>query len=55
MTDVVVAKNGYLTVKKDFVGMPEAIEEVKKDYYIQVDMDEKLLDGKPQPPRIMSI
>ena len=30
--------------------MPEAIEEVKKDYYIQVDMDEKLLDGKPQPP-----
>lgn len=46
----IVAKNGYLTVKKDFVGMPEAIEEVKKDYYIQVDMDEKLLDGKPQPP-----
>lgn len=30
--------------------MPEAIEEVKKDYYIQVDMDEKLLDGKLQPP-----
>ena len=28
----------------------EAIEEVRKDYYIQVDMDEKLLDGKPQPP-----
>ena len=46
----IVAKNGYLTVKKDFVGMPEAIEKVKKDYYIQVDMDEKLLDGKPQPP-----
>ena len=46
----IVAKNGYLTVKKDFVGMPDAIEEVKKDYYIQVDMDEKLLDGKPQPP-----
>ena len=46
----IVAKNGYLTVKKDFVGMPEAIEEVKKDYYIQVDMDEKLSDGKPQPP-----
>ncbi len=46
----IVAKNGYLTVKKDFVGMPEAIEAVKKDYYIQVDMDEKLLDGKPQPP-----
>ena len=46
----IVAKNGYLTVKKDFVGMPEAIEEVKKDYYIQVDMDEKLLDGKPQSP-----
>ena len=46
----IVAKNGYLTVKKDFVGMPEAIEAVKKDYYIQVDMDEKLLDGRPQPP-----
>ena len=46
----IVAKNGYLTVKKDFVGMPEAIEAVKKDYYIQVDVDEKLLDGRPQPP-----
>ena len=30
---------------------PETSEaKVKKDYYIQVDMDEKLLDGKPQPP-----
>ena len=46
----IVAKNGYLTVKKDFVGTPEVIEAIRKNYYISVDMDEKLLDGRPQPP-----
>ena len=35
----IVAKNGYLTVKKDFVGMPEEIEAIKKNYYIGIDMD----------------
>ena len=46
----IVAKNGYLTVKKDFVGTPDVIEKIKKNYYIAVDMDEKLLDGTIQPP-----
>ncbi|MGI6017745.1 MAG: SpaA isopeptide-forming pilin-related protein [Marvinbryantia sp.] len=46
----IVAKNGSLTVKKDFVGTPEAIEAIKKDYYISVDMDERLSDGTIQPP-----
>lgn len=50
----IVAKNGYLTVKKDFVGTPEVIEAIRKNYYISVDMDEKLLDGRPQPPGIPS-
>lgn len=46
----IVAKNGYLTVKKDFVGMPEEIEAIKKNYYIGIDMDETFSDGTPQPP-----
>lgn len=46
----IVAKNGYLTVQKDFVGMPEVIKEIKKDYYISVDMDERFPDGTIQPP-----
>lgn len=46
----IVAKNGYLTVQKDFVGMPEVIKEIKKNYYIGIDMDEKFSDGTIQPP-----
>ena len=46
----IVAKNGYLTVKKDFVGTPEVIKEIQKDYYINVDMDATFSDGTVQPP-----
>lgn len=46
----IVAKNGYMTVQKDFVGQTDAIEAVKKNYYIGIDMDERLSDGTIQPP-----
>ncbi|WP_461809886.1 Cna B-type domain-containing protein [Faecalimonas sp.] len=46
----IVAKNGYLTVQKDFVGMPDAIQKIQKDYYIDINMDEKFSDGTIQPP-----
>ena len=46
----IVAKNGYLTVKKDFVGASDVIKEIQKDYYISVDMDATFSDGTPQPP-----
>lgn len=46
----IVAKNGYLTVKKDFVGTPEEIKKIQQNYFITVDMDETFSDGTPQPP-----
>ena len=46
----IVAKNGYLTVKKDFVGAPEVIEEIKQNYYMSIDEDATFSDGRPQPP-----
>lgn len=46
----IVAKNGYLTVKKDFVGAPEVIEEIKQNYYMSIDEDATFSDGTPQPP-----
>lgn len=46
----IVAKNGYLTVQKDFVGQPDVIKEIQKDYYIGIDMDERFSDGTIQPP-----
>lgn len=46
----IVAKNGLLTVKKDFVGNPDAIEQIKKDYFMSIDMDKTFSDGTIQPP-----